>query len=123
MDNHQSSSGKRFQGTPRDVYLALGIGCVIGILIMLLLGLGLYSGGNLWLGALPTVATRACPATPDLGQVCPPVMALSATPTVPTRTPTPTLTSTLTPTPNLAATATAACADFESKFPGTPCPE
>jgi hypothetical protein len=33
-----------------------------------------------------------------------------------------TVTPSATATPNLAATATAACIEFESQFPATPCP-
>jgi hypothetical protein len=39
-----------------------------------------------------------------------------------TRSPTAEITSSPSPTPDLAATATAACAEFMSQFPGTPCP-
>jgi hypothetical protein len=39
-----------------------------------------------------------------------------------TPTPRPTLTPTATATPDLPATATAACLDFHSQYPVTPCP-
>jgi hypothetical protein len=76
-----------------DFYLALVIGIAIGVLLTLLLGTVLYSLGYLSIGGTPAPLPAACPPT--------------ATPP---------------PTADLGATATAGCADFESAFPGTPCP-
>jgi hypothetical protein len=94
-----------------DIYLALIIGISIGVLLTLLLGTGLYSLGYLSVGGSPA----ACPATPDLPVVCTALGFCSTPePCPPTATPP--------PTADLGATATAGCADFESAFPGTPCP-
>lgn len=99
-----------------EIYLALVIGFVIGVLVMLLLGLGLYSRGSVWLGPIPTPPVQACPATPDLRRVCPTQPTCATAVTCP---PTPTATR----TPDHGATATAACSVFRSRFPGTPCPK
>jgi hypothetical protein len=110
------------QGGRGELYLTLIIGILIGASLMMLLGLGLYSQGSLWLGHLPTlvptVVPPACPATPDLNLVCP----TPITPP-PTFTLSPLATSTPSPTIDLAETATSACATLEFQFPGTPCPK
>ncbi len=99
-----------------DVYLAMFIGFLIGVLVMLLLGLGMYGRGSLVLGPIPTPAPQVCPATPDLGLVCPTQQTCpTAVACPPTATPP--------PTADRPATATAACFVFRSRFPGTPCPK
>ena len=97
------------------IYLALIIGISIGVLLTLLLGTVLYSLGYLSIGGTPAPLPAACPATPDLRVVCAALGFCSTPePCPPTATPP--------PTADLGATATAGCADFESAFPGTPCP-
>lgn len=99
----------------RDIYLAVVIGVLIGVLLMLLLGTSLYGLGYLSIGGTPAPLPAACPATPDLRVVCPPSGFCPTSAACPP-------TATPPPTADLGATATAACADFQSKFPGTPCP-
>ena len=101
--------------------LTLLIGVLMGIVLTVVVGYGLYIFEYfdlIWepgpegagVGACPTqeIPTPICPT-------CPP-----ATPEtkllIVTATPEPTV------TPDAGATATAACADFISQFPGTPCP-
>lgn len=87
------------------VYLAILIGFCLGVLLMLLLGVGLYSQGSIWLGPIPTAVPQVCPAQ----QTCPTAVACPPTATPP-------------PTVDLGATATSACGTFQEQFPGTPCP-
>jgi hypothetical protein len=70
-----------------------------------------------------------CPA-PESIEVCPPDNVLAQPSPTNTSTPTDepkslelTPSPTFTETPDIGATATAACGDFESQFPGTPCPD
>ena len=105
MQSRRSEPAPRARRVGNDPYAYLGIGVLIGILLMLLVGTGLYGLGYISLGAAPTAAPPICPATATLAPECP-----TSEPCPPT------------PTLDLRATATAACERFESEFPGTPCP-
>jgi hypothetical protein len=115
MQETQTDLNRPSEPGGSGVYLLLVIGILIGVLAMALVGTGLYGLGYLSFGSAPTPLPPACPATPDLGVVCSTEgLCPTAEPCPPTATPP--------PTADLGATATAACATFESVFPGTPCP-
>ena len=108
--DHIRQAGPRRAGY--NIYLTLVIGILIGVLLTLLLGTGLYGLGYLSIAApLPA----ACPATPDLRAVCPPSGFCPTSAACPP-------TATPPPTPDFGATATSACGTFQEQFPGTPCP-
>lgn len=92
------------------------IGFLIGVLVMVLVGLGMYGRGTIVFGPIPTPVPQICPATPDLSQVCPTQQTCATAVVCP-----PTVTPL--PTADRGATATAACSVFRSRFPGTPCPK
>ena len=115
MQESQTDLNRQGERRGSDAYLILAIGILVGVLAMALVGAVLYGVGYLSLGSAPTPVPAACPATPDLQVVCPLIVVCDTPePCPPTATPP--------PTPDLGATATAACGDFRSKFPGTPCP-
>ena len=101
--------------------LTLIIGILMGVVITLAVGYGLYVFGYFDLTwepgpeATEVVASPTRTMTPPVCPTCPPATPESKLLIV-TATPEPTV------TPDAGATATAACADFISQFPGTPCP-
>jgi hypothetical protein len=110
----------------RIFYAILGVGMLMGVVLSITIGLGLYTLGYVDVGGAAGEGLAACPATPDMIQACGTVDAMlkalhTATATA-THTATPEPTATATATPDLQATATAACATFQLQFPGTPCP-
>ena len=111
MPDNPSTPAARPRRTGSDLYAVLAIGILIGMLLMLLLGAGLYGLGYLSIGPVSGTVLPACPATPDFPYVC---GTMGFCPTQEVCQPTATM--------DLRATATAACAEFESAFPGTPCP-
>lgn len=97
--------------------LTLLIGVLMGIVIMCMVGYGLYFFGYITLiddvSIQPTV--QSTEVTPLVCPTCEPATAESMIIVVtPTLSPTATL--------DFGATATAACATFNQQFPGTPCP-
>lgn len=112
----RASMGRRPVRDPRLLYMLL-IGLAAGSMLTAMVGYGLVLGGYLSTGAPSCPPSESvCPATPAYLPVCPTCGVTIITQFAPTFTPSPTS------TPDAAATATAACANFESQFPGTPCP-
>jgi len=105
MYDHQPTPGVAARRSRGEIYLAMLIAFCLGVLLMLLLGVGLYSQGSIWLGPIPTAVPQVCPAQ----QTCPTAVACPPT-------------ATALPTADLGATATSACGTFQEQFPGTPCP-
>jgi hypothetical protein len=111
MQGKPGEPAARTRRLGNDPYTYLAIGILIGILLMLLIGTGLYGLGYLSFGQATPPPPPACPATATLAPECP------TSEPCPTDVPCPP-----TPTLDLRATATAACAEFQSQFRGTPCP-
>jgi hypothetical protein len=111
MGDRPSAAAARSGRAGRDLYAVLAIGILIGVLLMLLLGTGLYGLNYLSIGPTSANGLPDCPATPDFASVC---ATMGFCPTQAVCPPTATM--------DVGATATAACATFESAFPGTPCP-
>jgi len=98
----------------RVFVMILLIGILMGMVIMGLLGYGLYFFGYIM------IPGEELPSTVHVTEVkipvCPTCVSVSEEPKVIVVTPT------LSPTPDFGATATAACGSFNDQFPGTPCP-
>lgn len=98
----------------RVFVMILLIGMLMGMVIMGLLGYGMYFFGYI------TIPGEALQSTVQITEVkipvCPTCEPASQEPDVIVVTPT------LSPTPDYGATATAACGSFNDEFPGTPCP-
>ena len=98
----------------RVFVMILLIGILMGMVIMGLLGYGMYFFGYITIpGEEPLSAVHV---TEVKIPVCPTCEPVSEEPEVIVVTPT------LSPTPDYGATATAACGSFNEQFPGTPCP-
>ena len=106
----------------RAFFITLSIGILVGILLSsialaVLFNLGVFD--QFYVCPAP-VSVEACPPDDVLAPLCPTCMPI---PTDGAKgldlTPSPTITE----TPDIGATATAACATFETQFPGTPCPD
>ncbi|MDF1500225.1 MAG: hypothetical protein P1P76_07150 [Anaerolineales bacterium] len=107
--------GKLAGPNAKRVYIiTLLIGLLAGILISTLGTIVLFNLGffDQFYYCPPSVNVQSCPPEDAKN------LELTPTPT-PSVTPVPSAT----PTPDLGATATAACATYESQFPGTPCPD
>jgi hypothetical protein len=97
-------------------------GFLVGILLSVLGAIVLFNVGffdQFYVCPAP-LSVEACPPEDALAPICPTCeTAVTQEAKTIELTPSPTITS----TPNLGATATAACGEFESQFPGTPCPD
>ena len=126
MQDHSQMDTKPIQKPKRQslnklFLLTLLIGILMGMVITVAVGYGLYVFEYfdlIWEPGLKATEVVAGPTSVIPSPVCP--TCPPATPEtkllVVTATPEPTV------TPDAGATATAACADFSSQFPGTPCP-
>jgi hypothetical protein len=106
----------------RVMVVTLLVGILIGLLLSVLGTVVLFNFGffdQFYVCPAP-VNIEACPPEDLLAPVCP-TCEPAATVEVKSVELTPSPTGTA--TPDLGATATAACGEFESQFPGTPCPE
>ena len=103
--------------TNKLFFLTLLIGMLMGVIMMCLVGYGLYFFGYVHLTgeAIAQPPVDATVAAPPVCPTCEPGIAEPKVVIV-TATPEPT------PTIDAAATATAACGAFNLEFPGTPCP-
>lgn len=126
MDDHSDIDTKQIQKPKRKsinrlFILVLFIGMLMGVVITVAVGYGLYVFDYIDLIWWPTPEATDVVASPTH------IVPSPACPTCPPATPeTKLLIVTATPeptiTPDVGATATAACAEFNSQFPGTPCP-
>jgi hypothetical protein len=89
------------------------LGVVIGAACISILGIMAYLMNYVCIGRDGCFSIETVEVWPPLAGICPPCESIMGTATP---TPSPKL------APDLDATATAACADFSSQFPGTPCP-
>ncbi len=98
----------------RVFMMILLIGILMGMVIMGLLGYGMYFFGYITIPGEEPLSTVH--VTEVKIPVCPTCEPSSEEPEVIVVTPI------LSPTPDFGATATAACGSFNDQFPGTPCP-
>ncbi|NIS81727.1 MAG: hypothetical protein GTO14_16315 [Anaerolineales bacterium] len=115
--NTEPSSTPGTTPSNRLFLLTLLIGVLMGMVIMCLVGYGLYFFGYVTL-VDETTAQPVVQVTEVRIPVCPTCVPTPADAKILVVTPT----TTPTATPNFAATATAACESFNQQFPGTPCP-
>lgn len=115
--NTEPSSKPSPTPSSRLFLLTLLIGILMGMVIMCLVGYGLYFFG--YVTFVDEVTTQPEVRVTEVRiPVCPTCEPTPIDAKILVVTPTPGPTD----TPDFAATATAACASFNQQFPGTPCP-
>jgi hypothetical protein len=115
--NTESNSSPSETPQSRLFLQTLLIGVLMGIVIMCLVGYGLYFFGYVTL-VDEAVTQPVVQVTEVRIPVCPTCEPTASEAEILVVTPSPSSTV----TPDFAATATVACASFNQQFPGTPCP-